>query len=73
MQMPQVDVKGESAKLDFWTRNMRIEVHNAQKRIETLSHVRMLLERLQDGSISTSLAMRWLKRIESANNNRSLS
>ncbi len=67
MQMPQVDVRGESARLDFWTRRMRIEAHNAEKRMETLSHVHMLLERLQDGSISTSLAMRWLQRIETAN------
>lgn len=66
MQVPRVDFKTETARLDFFVRQMRIEAHNDRKRVETIGHIRKLLAGLQNGKVSATLAMRWLDRIEQA-------
>ncbi len=64
MNMPRVDIKSEFGQVDFCTRQMRIEAHNAGERLETIKHVRELLAQLKDGRISTELALNWLDRYE---------
>ncbi|MEX0343758.1 MAG: hypothetical protein AB3N20_02470 [Rhizobiaceae bacterium] len=64
MPMPRVDIKSEFGQVDFSARQMRIEAHNAGERVKTIQHVRELLVQLEDGRISTELAMNWLNRYE---------